>query len=137
MIFIDTTIWVAAIDSNDILHEDGVATLKAIIERKLPLAITTDYVLDEVMTLLKRRKIPGKKIVNIIKKIFESPRVIVVFIDEKLFSEAIKIFSKYDQLSFTDATTIAVMKTYKLKEIFSHDSDFDIPRILRRKNPHY
>ena len=95
MIFIDTTIWVAAIDSSDELHEDGKSTLNALIERKLSIALTTDYVLDEVMTILKKRKIPPKKIISVIESIIESPLVEVIFVDEQIFTEALKIFKKY------------------------------------------
>ena len=135
MIFIDTTIWVAAIDSSDELHEDGKSTLNALIERKLSIALTTDYVLDEVMTILKKRKIPPKKIISVIESIIESPLVEVIFVDEQIFTEALKIFKKYEKLSFTDSTTLAIMRKYKIKEIYSHDSDFDLPGITRRERP--
>ncbi|MCD6513997.1 MAG: type II toxin-antitoxin system VapC family toxin [Candidatus Odinarchaeota archaeon] len=135
MIFIDTTIWVAAIDSSDELHEDGKSTLNALIERKLSIALTTDYVLDEVMTILKKRKIPPKKIISVIESIIESPLVEVIFVDEQIFTEALKIFKKYEKLSFTDSTTLAVMRKYKIKEIYSHDSDFDLSGITRRERP--
>jgi len=135
LIFVDTTIWVAAIDKKDELHNDGKATVNAIVANELPLAVVTDYVLDEVMTILKRRGVPVRQIVDSINAIIKSPRVEVVFIDDSLFVKGLIIFSKYEKLSFTDATTLAVMQKYKIKEIYSHDSDFDFPKIIRHKRP--
>jgi len=135
LIFIDTTIWVAAIDSSDELHEDGKKTLRALVERKISTALTTDYVLDETMTILKKRGNQPKKIVEAITAIIESPMVEVIFIDEKLFDESLRTFAKYEKLSFTDAVTLTVMHKFGIKEIFTHDTDFNLPNIVRKEKP--
>lgn len=131
MIFVDTTVWVAAIDKKDSLHEDGKEIVNAIVNWKLPLAVITDYVLDEVMTILKKRKISPEIILKAVIAIMKSSRVKTVFVDDHIFMKSLTLFSKYKKLSFTDAVTLAVMQKLKIKEIYSHDSDFDIPKITR------
>ena len=60
------------------------------------------------------------------KRIFSSPRVFTLFIDEALLIESLERYSKYKgKLSFTDVCSIVVMEKYGVKEVYSHDSDFD------------
>jgi hypothetical protein len=51
MIFVDTSAWFAAFVPNDPYYSDAGARLK----QNAELLVTTDYVLDELLTLLKRR----------------------------------------------------------------------------------
>ncbi len=135
MIFVDTTIWASGIDSSDSLHKDGAAVLEALASGKLPSAITTDFVLDETLTLLKMRGGSAGSIEEAIRNIMTSSRVSVLYVDEVIFREALSTYRKYEQLSFTDAVTLTVMQQRKIKEIFSHDSDFDVKGILRKERP--
>ena len=59
----------------------------------------------------------------------------VVFVDEKLFNESLKTFAKYEKLSFTDAVTLTVMRKFGIKEIFTHDTDFNLLNIVRKEGP--
>ena len=133
MIFIDTTVWVSAIDSSDRLHEDGKSVLQAIAKKDLPRAVTTDFVLDETLTLLKRRGARPRKVVDLVKDIMESELVTTVFVEQDAFTDGLSSFAKYEQLSFTDAVTLEVMRRFRIKEIFSHDSDFDLRGIVRKE----
>jgi uncharacterized protein len=135
LIFIDTTIWASAIDTSDTLHEDGSAVLKALAEGKLPQALTTDFVLDETLTLLKMRGGRPEAIAKGVAGIMSSPSVNLVYVDEGLFDAALRTYRKYERLSFTDAVTLVMMQKRKIKEIFSHDEDFDIKGIVRRERP--
>ncbi len=51
MIFVDTSAWYASVVPSDPNHAAAAAWLK---ENRLPL-LTTDYVVDEILTLLKMR----------------------------------------------------------------------------------
>lgn len=135
MIFVDTTIWVAGIDASDTLHGDGSAVMEALASGDLGPAVTTDFVLDETLTLMKRRGGDVDAVVKAISGIISSPRVTLLFVDEVLFRSAMSTYEKYEKLSFTDAVTLAVMHQRKIKEIFSHDSDFDIKGIVRKERP--
>ena len=135
MIFIDTTIWVSGIDSSDKLHRDGRAVMEALSERTLPPALTTDFVLDETLTILKRRGARSAAVVDATDQILSSPLVGVVYVDEQLFKEAMLNFRKYERLSFTDAVTLTVMHRHKIREVFSHDKDFDLKGMIRKERP--
>ena len=56
MIFVDTTVWVGASDKNDEFHESSRTVGEAIRLEKLPLALTTDFIIDETVTILGKRK---------------------------------------------------------------------------------
>ncbi len=135
MIFVDTTIWASAIDASDTLHEDGSAVLKALASGQLTSAITTDLVLGETLTLLKMRGGRTEAITKAITGIISSPVVDLLYVDETLFDAALANYKKYEKLSFTDAATLAVMQQRKIREIFSHDQNFDLKGILRMERP--
>ncbi|MGA2663360.1 MAG: PIN domain-containing protein [Nitrososphaerales archaeon] len=141
-VFVDTTIWASGIDSSDALHEDGSSVMNALATGELSSAVTTDYVLDETLTLLKRRggndssnSQQARSIVEAVRRIASSPAVTVLYVDRELFEAALSTYRKYGRLSFTDAVTLTVMQRRKIKEIFSHDSDFDLKGIIRKERP--
>jgi predicted nucleic acid-binding protein len=135
LIFIDTTAWVAGIDASDPLHDDGKAIIEALAEGRSAPALTTDFVLDETLTLLKRRGARVSKAAEALEQLLSSPSVTVVYVDESLFEESLVHFKKYEKLSFTDAVTLTIMQRYGIKEIYSHDSDFDLKGIVRKERP--
>ena len=135
MIFIDTTVWVGASDRNDDFYESSQDIVKAILFEKLPLALTTDFIIDETVTILGKRKGFGAENARKVgEAILSSPRVLTVFVEETVLKSALEKYPRYlGQLSLTDVVSVAVMEKYHAKEIFSHDSDFDrIEGITRR-----
>jgi predicted nucleic acid-binding protein len=135
LIFVDTTVWVSGIDSSDALHEDGSAVLEALAEGRLTSAVTTDFVLDETLTLLKKRGGKVETIARAVDSILSSAVVDMVYVDEALFGQALSTYKKYEKLSFTDAVTLTVMQRHRIREIFSHDTDFDMKGIIRKERP--
>ena len=135
MIFVDSTIWVSGIDHSDTLHDDGAAVLKAIAGGHDFSTITTDFVLDETLTLLRKRGAEAGRITEAIRGIVTSNKVVLLFVDEPLFQAGLVTFKKYPKLSFTDAISLTVMQQRRIREIFSHDSDFDIRGIVRKERP--
>jgi len=138
LIFVDTTVWVGASDRNDDFHESSRAVTEAIRLGKLPLALTTDFIIDETMTILGKRKGFGAENARKVgETILSSPRVFVAFVEEVTLKRALEEHPKHQgRLSLTDVVSVVVMKKYHVKEIFSHDSDFDeIEGILRKALP--
>jgi len=135
LIFVDTTFWVGDADSNDNFHESSHAAIEAIRTGKAPVALTTNFVLDETVTILGRRK--GFGAGNASKAaslILSSPRVFTVHIDESLFKESLKLFPSYGgKLSLTDVSSIVTMKSYGVGRVLSHDRDFDGVEGVRRQ----
>ena len=138
MIFVDTTFWVGDADSNDDFHSSAHAVVEAIRTGKTPAALTTDFVLDETVTILGKRKGFGADNASkVAKAVLASPRVYTVYVDETAFKESLRLYPAFrGTLSLTDVSTIVTMKAYGVKEVFSHDSDFDrIEGIRRRDRP--
>lgn len=61
--------------------------------------------------------------------------MVVCFIDDTILEMTLENYPAYKgELSLTDVSSTIVMKKYKVKEIFSHDSDFDkVREIIRRE----
>ena len=135
MIFIDTTVWIGASDSNDDFHNSSAEIVKAIRLGTLPLALTTDFIIDETVTILgKRRGSSAEDAKEIGRKILSSPRVFTVFIDEALLVESLERYPKHrGKLSLTDVCSIMVMEKYGVREVYSHDSDFDLTGYRRKE----
>jgi predicted nucleic acid-binding protein len=138
LIFVDTTFWVGDADENDDFHVSSKAGIVSIREGKSPLALTTDFVLDETVTILGRRKGFGAvKASKVAESILSSPRVFTVYLDEALLRESLKLYPFFNgKLGLTDVSSVIVMRKYGVREIFSHDGDFDkVKGIKRREIP--
>jgi len=138
LIFIDTTVWVGASDKNDDLHESSLSIVEAVRLGKLPLTLTTDFIIDETVTILGKRKGFGAENARKVgEKILSSPRIFMVYVDESLLKSALKLYPQYEgELSLTDIVSLMVMQKYRISEIFSHDTDFDKVKGLSRKDSH-
>lgn len=135
MIFVDTTVWVGGADTNDDFHDSSAPIIEAFRTNQLPLAMTTDFVLDEVVTILgKRMGFGAEKARKVGENILASPRVFTIFVDETILKEALAMFPTYKgRLSLTDVVSTVVMTRYSVKEVFSHDKDFDLVSRIRRR----
>jgi predicted nucleic acid-binding protein len=125
---------VGAADSNDDLHSSAYPVVEAIRTGRTPVALTTNFVLDETVTILGRRKGFGaEKASKVASIVLSSPRVFTVHIDEALFRASLKLYPTYrGGLSLTDVSTVVSMKLYGVKEVYSHDHDFDRVQGIRR-----
>ncbi len=136
MIFLDSTILVGALDRNDRFHPDGSAVLRAVRDGTLEPAVVTDFVLDETLTILKRKRIRASLAATQVRELAAAPRVEVVFVDGDLFLDALAVYESHGPLSFTDATTVAAMRRAGARVLYSHDTDFDTVRgVERRERP--
>ena len=89
------------------------------------ISITTDYVLDETLTLLRSRRSLSSASV-FIDKIKNSKSVRVFWVEEGLFEKALDMFKQSDRKSwsFTDCTSFALMKDLLILGAFTFDSHF-------------
>lgn len=134
MIFIDTTVWVGDADLNDDFHESSHEIIESVRTGKTPLGLVTDFVIDELVTILGKRKGFGSGLARDTgNAILESPRIFTVFVDDGILKGALSAYPTYNgQLSLTDVVTTVVMKRYGVNNVFSHDSDFDKVKGVRR-----
>lgn len=134
MNFVDTTFWVGEADANDDFHESSHSLVEGIRTGETSLAITTDFVLDETVTILGRRRGFGAaNAAKVAASILSSPRVFTVYIDDVLLKDSLRTYPGYGgRLSLTDVASLTVMKKYGVRRIFSHDHDFDGIEGVRR-----
>jgi len=93
LIFVDTSAWYAVEVEDDVNHEAACRFLAEIASGKHGVFITTDYVLDETLTLLQSRRDLASALC-FTEKIMKSKSVRVFWIDEGLFEKALDVFRK-------------------------------------------
>lgn len=130
LIFVDTSAWYAAEVADDVHHGEAREFLDELASGRFGVVITTDYVLDETLTLLRSRRGLGASTM-FLDKVRRSKSVRVFWIDENLFEKAVDVFrdSGRRPWSFTDCTSFALMKELSVTDAFTFDSHFREIRI--------
>ena len=129
--FIDTTIFIAAAFPKEKHHKEGSAVVTSIERGELGKPVITDYVLDEVVTFVRKRKSVEASI-EMMDAMLYSPNFRLVKVDNRIFESGIQLFRTYDRLSFTDAVSVATMRDLEIEVIYSFDSGFDgVPGVTR------
>ncbi len=125
MIFVDTSAWYAVEVEDDVNHEAACQVLSSIASGKHGVAVTSDFVLDEMLTLLRSRKSLASASA-FIDKIRKSKSVRIFWVDEGLFDRALDTFKKSDDKlwSFTDCTSFALMRELAISKAFTFDKHF-------------
>ncbi len=126
MIFVDTSAWYAAEVEDDTHHTEARQFLGRLASGKHGVSVTTDYVLDETLTLLRSRR-GLDDATSFADKIKKSRSVKVFWIDEELFEKARGVFrsSGGKPWSFTDCASFALMKELSLSDAFAFDEHFE------------
>ena len=123
-LFVDTAGWMACADRNDPAHAKCVGVRDAKLRAGF-LLVTTDYVLDETLTLLRLRLgLPATR--EWWERVSQSPRVIFAEVDAELRDRAMDWFFRYEDksFSFTDCTSFAFMRQEKIREALTTDRHF-------------
>lgn len=121
-VLIDTSFLVAYYDVRDKNHSRAVELLKELETKKFGSLYLSDYIFDETITIIKKYK--GKEIAK------EKGTAIVnslqmLNVDINVFKIAWELCKKIDALSFTDCTSLIVMKHYAIEYMATFDSDFN------------
>ncbi len=121
MIFVDTGAWFALSVESDPDHQSAKAFVLASRE---PL-ITSDYVVDELLTLFVVRNEKARGI-EWLQSVLFSGGVDLVEVDADCIREARRIYCSFidKTWSFTDCTSYAIMQRLSIKKAFSFDDDF-------------
>ena len=132
MIIVDTCSWIYLFEKKSV----GKCSAEAkhfYASNKEPLAIT-DLIIEETHKWLVHHQFPPKNALSILSGFVSQEFAQIIPIDEKDRVEASKLVEKFldQQLSYTDAVTVAVMKRVHIKKIFSFDRDFDLIRGIER-----
>lgn len=121
MRYVDTSYWVALQVPRDRNHADA----RAIWEADPGPLVMSNHVLGETWTFLHRRAghAPALRFLDVIGA---SPRVTTTRLDERLEQDAWRWLRRRDEreYSFVDATSFALMRQLRIREVLAFDGDF-------------
>ena len=123
-LFVDTAGWVAGADGSDPAH-DACRTARDKALRAGLMLVTTDYVVDESLTLMRLRL--GVSAAEAWwQQVDGSQRVRWERLDPDRFERAVELFFRHRDkgYSFTDCTSFTVMKELKLRAALTTDKHF-------------
>ena len=123
-VFIDSSAFKALVDENDDFSVEAERLLE-ILKKKNCSLLTSNFILDEIFTLLRVKCGLEKALILREFLIRGQPKIKVARVMVKDEVEAWKWFTKdWSKLSFTDCVSFAVMKRMGVKRVFSFDQHF-------------
>ncbi len=125
MIFVDTSAWYALEVEDDAHHVEARRFLGKLSSNSYGVSVTTDYVLDETLTLLRMRR--GLQAAStFIDKVRGSRSVKVFWVSEEVFDNAVELFRgpQDHSWSFTDCTSFAPMRELSVGDAYALDKRF-------------
>ncbi len=122
-IFIDTGAFCALTIPKDNYNLKAKSTYNQL-KKHRAIIYTSDYVLDEVYTLLKTRG-SYKTSIKFMDQINKS-HIIILRVTEEVEEDAKNIFRRFEdkKLSFTDCTSFALINQFSIKAVFAFDKHF-------------
>jgi len=129
-VLVDTGVLYADHDTDAGRHAAASDALEAVYDGEFGLPYISDYIYDEAVTLTLKRGAfgPAKRLGERLRGADPYPRAYeMLHVSPATFADAIDLFEQYDdqELSFTDATTIALCERHGIDAIMSFDDDFD------------
>ncbi|MEM3402119.1 MAG: PIN domain-containing protein [Candidatus Hadarchaeales archaeon] len=125
-VFLDTSVLVAARNVDDENHDRAKELLISALKGEHGDIYTSDYVIDEAVTLMLRRTKRIELAINVGEYVLRSPRIKKLWVSEDIFSAAWEKFKSLRKpISFTDYTSLALMEKMGIESIASFDSGFD------------
>ena len=123
-VLMDTAGFLALWDASDQHHRHAVQ-LQSELSRKKRQFLTTDYIVDETVTLLLMRHSHAAA-ADFLKTTLESAILRLEWIDSDRFHDAAELFHRHDdkQWSFTDCVTFALMHELEIHDSFTTDHHF-------------
>lgn len=121
MIFVDTGAWFAAVTPTDQNHESAPAFLSA---NREP-SITTDYVVDEMLTLLRARG-ERQRALTLGERFFAGDVAEIYQLTTEDVQRAWEVFRTYadKDWSFTDCASKIIIAKFKINAAFAFDYHF-------------
>jgi len=130
-VLVDTGVFYAHHDEDAERHSDAVAAFDELLDGTYGQPYTTDYVLDETVTLTRVRTGSFDAADMVASRILGEDSFPNVFetlhVEPDEVRAALETFRGYDDhtLSFTDATSIALCGSRGIDAVLSFDDDFD------------
>lgn len=123
-LFVDTAGWMACADGADPAHRPACAARDAVLEQGAML-ITTDYVIDETLTLIRKR-LGLAAAETWWEQVEASSRLRWEWVGVTRAEKAGRLFFRHrdKDYSFTDCTSLVVMQELKLRHALTTDHHF-------------
>lgn len=130
-IFIDTGVFFAHHDTDAERHEQAVTAFNAVLDGEYGQPYTSDYVLDETVTLTRARTESFEAADTIANRILGNepfPKLFeIIHVAPDDVRASVETFRRYSDhnLSFTDATIVELCESRGIDAVLSFDTDFD------------
>ena len=123
-VFMDSAGFLALWDAGDEHHEDATRLQNELVGKRRRF-VTTDYVVDETVTLLLVRHSHAAA-VDFLKAVGKSDALHLEWIGTARFQAASSLFCKHTdkQWSFTDCVSFAIMGELRIRDSFTTDHHF-------------
>jgi len=123
-LFLDTSALYAYFDKSDSEHE----RISEYINLSADDFYLTNYIVDELITLLRFRNFEIKQFKSYIDEIWNESFCNIMYVMPEIEKEAWKMLIKYHdhKFSFTDCTSFVVMKKSLIKKVCTVDEHFKI-----------
>lgn len=123
-LFLDSSGLFAFLVKKDAKHKKAGSTVRRVVGSGGRL-VTTDYVIDEIATLLKARGY-GHVVSNLFDGIVSSKACRIEWMDQERFDSTKALFLKYHdhEWSFTDCFSFVLMRSAGLTEALTKDKHF-------------
>ena len=124
-LFVDTWGWLALADRSEREHQQ-VMSFYAERTRRTGLIVTSDYVLNELLTILFSR-LPFEIATRFADGVLRSPFITIERITPERFQKAWELrlkFSDKPRISFTDLTSMATMNELGIIDVLTADKHF-------------
>lgn len=124
-LFVDTWGWLVLADKKDPRHQSAARCYGERAQRAGRI-VTSNFVLDEAFTLLFRRR-PFDEAWRFANSLARSPFIAIESVTEARFRAALELrqkFSDKPKISFTDLTSMVLMKELKVTDILTADRHF-------------
>ena len=123
-IFVDTSAWVALADRDDNHHKSAASVYPSLLKTYKKL-ITSNLIVAETYILILK-ELGHHAALIFLEKLKASPRILKIYSNEQMETEAGEILAKYsDQdFSYTDAVSFVIMKRQEIKKVFCFDKHF-------------
>jgi predicted nucleic acid-binding protein len=130
-VLVDTGVLYADHDTDATRHETASDALDAVYDGVHGQPYVSDYIYDEAVTLTLTRTgaFPAaERLGRRLRGADPYPRAYELLrVSAAVFDDAVAVFERYDDqdLSFTDATSVALCRRHDIDGILSFDDDFD------------
>jgi predicted nucleic acid-binding protein len=123
-IFVDSSGWIALTDKDDLHHKEAASSYPSIFKNHKTLVTSNLVIAETYIVLLKELR--HRAAIEFLERIKGSPRILKIYSNENIETEAEGILAKYvDQdFSYADAVSFVIMKKQKIRKAFCFDKHF-------------